>query len=47
MAVIGFGQALASGVFATTQQIAIALGIAGVGTALFAVAADHGFGTAR
>ncbi|XVQ87338.1 MFS transporter [Microbispora siamensis] len=37
---------VASGVLTTTQQTATALGVAGIGTLFFSVAAGHGFGSA-
>jgi MFS family permease len=37
---------LASGVLVTTQQIALSLGVAGVGTLFFTIAAEHGYGAA-
>ncbi|HEY7484067.1 MAG TPA: MFS transporter [Streptosporangiaceae bacterium] len=37
---------LASGVLVTTQQIALSLGVAGIGTLFFTLAADHGYGAA-
>lgn len=36
----------ASGAWSTTQQSAVALGVAGVGMVFFTVAAEHGFGSA-
>lgn len=37
---------VAAGVFSTGQQIAVALGVAAVGTLFFSLAASHGFGVA-
>jgi EmrB/QacA subfamily drug resistance transporter len=37
---------VAGGVWTTTQQIAVAVGVAGIGTLFFTVADSHGFGTA-